>query len=483
MNRQINRQMSRPYPHLADRLFNTPLLLHPQKLDAIIAGLGQRLLGTEGLQIDAAAISPRAALPAEMFTTRKGERTERGYRVNEGVAVISAMGALVHRTRLEADSSLLIGYNDLAADMEDALAQPEVHAIALVLDSPGGEVSGAFELADRIYAARGRKPIVAVADGMAASAAYLAASAADEVVLTTTSYVGSIGVVMRHVDYSRALANEGINVSHIFAGEHKVDGNPYQPLPNSVREHLQADIEGLYQMFVQAVARHRGMHEQAVRDTRAAVYRGVAGVAARLADRIGTADAVISDLSARRARSYPAGAGMSIQLQGASMGDPQTIQPAAAAPAEPSTAAVAAPVAASAAVPATSAAVPAVPAAPAAVAAAPQGLEQARAEGAQAERARVGAILGHANAAANPTLAQTCIAGGLTAEQAQGVLDAAPAAAVAALAPAATNQFAQAMAALGNPNVSGVEAASPDGSAQAATQAAAGWGKAFGTAP
>jgi len=467
----MNRQMSRPYPYLADRLFNTPLLLHPQKLDAIIAGLGQRLLGTEGLQIDAAAISPRAALPAEMFTTRKGERTERGYRVNEGVAVISAMGALVHRTRLEADSSLLIGYNDLAADMEDALAQPEVHAIALVLDSPGGEVSGAFELADRIYAARGRKPIVAVADGMAASAAYLAASAADEVVLTTTSYVGSIGVVMRHVDYSRALANEGINVSHIFAGEHKVDGNPYQPLPASVREHLQADIEGLYQMFVQAVARHRGMEEQAVRDTRAAVYRGVAGVAARLADRIGTADAVIADLSARRTRSYPAGAGMSIQPQGASMGDPQTIQPAAAAPAEPSAATVAAPAAASAAAPAA-----------AATTAVPQGLEQARAEGAQAERARVSAILGHANAAANPTLAQTCISGGLTAEQAQGVLDAAPAAAAAA-APAAANQFAQAMAALGNPNVSGVEAASPDGSAQAATQAAAGWGKAFGTAP
>ena len=466
----MNRQMSRPYPHLADRLFNTPLLLHPQKLDAIIAGLGQRLLGTDGLQIDAAAISPRAALPAEIFTTRKGERTERGYRVNEGVAVISAMGGLVHRTRLEADSSLLIGYNDLAADMEDALAQPEVHAIALVLDSPGGEVSGAFELADRIYAARGRKPIVALADGMAASAAYLAASAADEVVLTTTSYVGSIGVVMRHVDYSRALANEGINVSHIFAGEHKVDGNPYQPLPASVREHLQADIEGLYQMFVQAVAKHRGMEEQAVRDTRAAVYRGVAGVAARLADRIGTADAVIADLSARRARSYPAGAGMSIQLEGASMGDPQTIQPAAAAPAEPSTATVAAPAAASAA-------------APVAPAAASQGLEQARAEGAQAERARVSAILGHANASANAALAQTCIAGGLTAEQAQGVLDAAPAAAAAAAPAAASNQFAQAMAALGNPNVSGVEAASPDGSAQAATQAAAGWGKAFGTAP
>jgi len=266
----------RTYPHLADRLLNTPLLLHPQKLDAIIAGLGQRLLGVDGLHLDAAELTARAVLPAEMFTTRRGERSDRGYRVVDGVAVISAMGGLVHRTKLAADSSLLIGYNDLAADLEDALAKADVHAIALVFDSPGGEVSGAFELAERIYAARGHKPLVAVADGMAASAAYLAASAADEVVVSATSYVGSIGVVMRHVDFSRALANDGITVSHIFAGEHKIDGNPYQPLPDAVRNALQADIEGLYQMFVQAVAKHRGLDEQAVRDTRAGVYRGVA---------------------------------------------------------------------------------------------------------------------------------------------------------------------------------------------------------------
>ena len=455
--------MNRPYPHLADRLFNTPLLLHPQKLDAIIAGLGQRLLGTEGLQIDAAAISPRAALPAEMFTTRKGERTERGYRVTEGVAVISAMGGLVHRTRLEADSSLLIGYNDLAADMEDALAKSEVHAIALVMDSPGGEVSGAFELAERIYAARGSKPIVAVADGMAASAAYLAASAADEVVLSATSYVGSIGVVMRHVDFSRALANEGISVSHIFAGDHKVDGNPYQPLPDAVRANLQADIEGLYQMFIQAVAQHRGMTEQAVRDTRAAVYRGVAGVAARLADRIGTADAVIAELAARRARSYPAGAGMSSQPKGTSMTQPST-ETTAAAPVAPAAASAEA---------------------PAVAAPAQASLEQARAEGAAAERARVAAILGHANASANPAIAQQCINTGLSAEQAKGFLDVAPAAAVTAAATTASapaNPFAQAMAAMGNPDVSGVEAAAPDSATTASAQTEAGWGQAFGYA-
>ena len=450
----------RTYPHLADRLLNTPLLLHPQKLDAIIAGLGQRLLGVDGIQIDPATLGTGAALPAEMFTTRRGERTERGYRAVDGVAVISAMGGLVHRTRLAADSSLLIGYNDLAADLEDALAQADVHAIALVLDSPGGEVSGAFELAERIYAARGRKPIVAVADGMAASAAYLAASAADEVVLTPTSYVGSIGVVMRHVDFSRALANDGITVSHIFAGEHKIDGNPYQPLPDAVRAALQADIEGLYQMFVQAVAKHRGLSEQAVRDTRAGVYRGVAAVAARLADRIGTVDAVVAELAARRNHAVAAAVGLSLQSMGISMSQ-ASANAAAAAPAAP---------AGATATTTTTAAAPAT--------ASQADLDKARAEGAAAERARVTAITSHANAAANPAITQQCIATGLSAEQAKGFLDAAPAA--GAVASAASNQFAAAMAAMGNPNVSGVEAAAPQGGAAEAQASGAGWDKAFG---
>lgn len=450
---------SRTYPHLADRLLNTPLLLHPQKLDAIIAGLGGRLLGVDGLQMDAAELTARAALPAEMFATRRGERTERGYRVVDGVAVISAMGGLVHRTKLAADSSLLIGYNDLAADMEDALGKSDVHAIALVMDSPGGEVAGAFELADRIYAARGRKPIVAVADGMAASAAYLAASAADEVVLTNTSYVGSIGVVMRHVDFSRALANDGITVSHIFAGEHKIDGNPYQPLPDAVRAALQADIEGLYQMFVQAVAKHRGMNEQAVRDTRAGVYRGVAAVAARLADRIGTVDAVVAELAARRNSAVATAAGLSLQPWETSMSE-ASANAAAAAPAAPAGATTTATTAATAV----------------SAAASQADLEKARAEGAAAERARVTAITSHANAAANPAITQQCIATGLSAEQAKGFLDAAPAAATAA----AGNQFAAAMAAIGNPNVSGVEAAAPQGGAAEAQASGAGWDKAFG---
>lgn len=460
--------MSRPatYPHIAQRIFNTPLLMHPQKLDAIIAGLGQRILGAHEplVSLSAAAAAAGQGLAPEMFSTRRGERADRGWRMVDGVAVLSTMGSLVHRTRLEADSSLLIGYNDLAADLEDAMAHPDVHAVVQVYDSPGGEVSGAFEYAQRAFEMRGKKPLIAVADSMAASAAYLGASAADELVITSTGYAGSIGVVMRHVDLSRALANEGIAITHIFAGAHKVDGNPYEALPVAVRESLQADIDGLYTMFVQAVATHRGMDEAAVRKTQAATYRGVAAVAAGLADRIGTVDAVIAELSARRARAYPVGSGHSAQA-------PTQEEKTMTQPAAPQSAAqtAAAPVAAVATSPATLAA-----AAPAHADAA-----AAAAAGAAAERQRVVAILAHPAAATHPALAQSCIANALSAEQSKGVLDAV-ACAPAAPAAAGATEFQKHMAAM-NPGVSGVESgAGQEAASGAAVQQS--WATAFGHA-
>lgn len=292
------------YPHLAARLFNTPLFIHPQKLDALIAGLGDRLLGAH---VDLPVVASAEALPAEMFSTRKGTRGDTGYTVTDGVAVIHASGALVHRSRMDGASSYLLGYNELALQLEAAQADPEVHAILQVFDSPGGEVSGAFEYADRISAMRGNKPMWAIADSLAASAAYLSGSAFEHLAVSQTGYVGSIGVVMRHVDFSRALANDGIKVTHIFAGSHKVDGNPYEPLPRAVQQELQDQIDGLYGMFVDAVARQRNLKAEAVRNTQAATYRGQAGVDLGLADRVATTDQLISELAALRARSYPVG--------------------------------------------------------------------------------------------------------------------------------------------------------------------------------
>jgi capsid assembly protease len=326
------------YPHLAARLFNTPLLIHPQKLDAIIAGLGDRLLGTSvDLQ---GGMDPAQALPAELFSTRRGARGDMGYSVTDGVAVIQASGALVHRSRMDGASSYLLGYNELAMQLEDAMANPDVHAVLQVMDTPGGEVSGAFEYGDRILAQRGRKPLWAIADSMAASAGYLGGSAFEQLAVSPTGYVGSIGVVMRHLDLSRRLANDGITVTHIFAGDHKIDGNPYEPLPKDVQAAFQEEIDSLYGMFVDAVVRNRGMKAQAVRDTQAATFRGQAAVQLGLADRVSTTDQLIAELAAMRSRSFPTGRAARTQAnKGASMsgtpeagGQPTATPAAAAAP-------------------------------------------------------------------------------------------------------------------------------------------------------
>lgn len=432
------------YPHIASRVFNTPLLIHPAKLEAIIAGLGSRLLGIEhgGFDAIAEALSQSSRARAtelgaapEMFSTKRGERADRGYRVVDGVAVISAMGALVHRTRMDADSTFLLGYNDMAADVEDAMQNPDVHAVLQVYDSPGGEAQGAFEHADRIFALRGQKPLKAIADGMAASAAFLGAAAADELVVTGTGYVGSIGVVMRHVDLSRALANEGVSVTHIYAGAHKVDGNQFAPLPQDVRADYQAEVDSLHQMFVDAVSRYLGLTAEQIYGTQARTYRGVAAVAARLASRISTTDQMISELSALRARTYPVG--QSARITANDEGEMHMSGTTAPAGDKPHSATTTASQFAQV------------------------DIDQARAagvsDGAKAERERVAGILAHASAAEQTALVHQCISNGLTVEQSSAILGAAHK--PAALESNSATTFAAAMSNVQNPAVSGVEAA------------------------
>ncbi len=435
------------YPHLAARLFNIPLLVHPGKLDAIIAGLGGRLLGSA---VDLDTVADSAGIAPEMFSTRRGERGDAGYAITDGVAVIHASGALVHRSRIDGASSYLLGYNELAGQVEAAQADPNVHAVLQVWDSPGGEVAGAFEYAERMHALRGNKPMWAIADSMAASAAYLGGSAFEQLAVSSTGYVGSIGVVMRHVDFSRALDNEGVRVTHIFAGSHKVDGNPYEPLPKDVQAEMQAEIDGLYTLFVDAVAQHRGISVESVRATQARVYRGTAAVSMGLADRVATTDQLISELSAQRARTYPAGpsARTTATTTGENMSGTNPQAPAGAAPNAATTA-------------------------PAAATFTQADVDQASAAGHQAgataERERASAILGHEAAATNMALAVTCVQTGLSADQAGAILAAAPK--PAELTATANNGFTAVMSAIGNPAVSGIEAAATQGNDEAALAA------------
>lgn len=266
-------------PHVAARLFGAPLLIHRPKLDVILAVLGPRV----GLT-DLAA--PAGYTPPERSPSR----------ANAKVAVIPIHGTLVRRTiGLEAASGLT-SYASIGEQIDAALANPGVAAILLDVDSPGGESGGVFDLADRIRAAAQAKPVWAVANDMAFSAAYALASAATKVFVSRTGGVGSIGVIAMHVDQSEKDAQDGVRYTAVFAGDRKNDLNPHEPISDEAHAFLKAEVNRVYGLFVETVARHRGIEPSAVRDTEAGLFFGQAAVAMGLADAIGTFDVALSQL-------------------------------------------------------------------------------------------------------------------------------------------------------------------------------------------
>ena len=266
-------------PHLAARLYGVPLAIHRPKLDVILAVLGPRI-GLADLAAPSGFTPP--VRPAATQTTK--------------VAVIPIHGTLVRRTvGMEAESGLT-SYAGLTAQLDAALASPDVSAILLDVDSPGGESGGVFDLADRIRAAAQTKPVWAVANDMAFSAAYALASAASKVFVSRTGGVGSIGVIAMHVDQSERDAQDGVRYTAVFAGDRKNDLNPHEPISSEAHAFLKGEVNRVYGLFVETVARNRGIEASAVRDTEAGLFFGQAAVAIGLADAIGTFDDALAQL-------------------------------------------------------------------------------------------------------------------------------------------------------------------------------------------
>ncbi|TGD61975.1 S49 family peptidase [Tabrizicola sp. WMC-M-20] len=283
------------HAQIAQRAFNTPLMVDPAKALAFLSGLGPRITGQEitfqGLEVEAAD-QTAASLPARatLFGNDLAQRHQRNgsqpFAMVNGIAVIEVAGTLVHRGAWIGQSSGLTSYEGIAAQLQAALADPSVRGIALDIDSFGGEVAGAFDLADRIRAARAQKPVHAFVAEHALSAGYVLASQADRIILPRTGAVGSIGVVALHTDMSGALDQKGIAVTLIHAGVHKVDANPYQPLPEAVHNQMQRELEVVRFLFAETVAAGRGdrLTQAAALATEAAVFRGTEAIAAGLAD-------------------------------------------------------------------------------------------------------------------------------------------------------------------------------------------------------
>jgi signal peptide peptidase SppA len=269
----------------------TPWAILPSAFAAIREVIALRL---EGIHLSAEEIEERiSAGPGSRQPFQAG-----------AVAVLPIYGVIFPRANLMTQMSGGTSLDRLGAAIDAVAADPQVGSILLDVNSPGGSVELLPETAAKIRAARARKRVVASANGTAASAAYWLASQADELVVTPSGMVGSIGVVAAHDDQSGMWEQAGIETTLISAGRYKTEGNPFEPLSDEARASIQATVDEFYEMFVADVARGRGAAKKAVREGygEGRVVTARAALAEGMADRIESFEATIQRISRQKAQ-------------------------------------------------------------------------------------------------------------------------------------------------------------------------------------
>ena len=215
-----------------------------------------------------------------------------------GIAVLPLYGVVTQRGNMVDDISGpgSTSTQKFTSVMRQVLADDTVGQILIDIDSPGGSVYGVAELATEIVKARAQKPVVAVANSLAASAAYWIGCSAGEFYVTPGGEVGSIGVWQAHFDYSKALEEEGVKPTLISAGKFKVEGNLYVPLDPEAQAFMQSRVDDYYNAFIKAVAKGRGVSVADVRDgmDEGRVLGADAALAAKMVDGIATFDDVLA---------------------------------------------------------------------------------------------------------------------------------------------------------------------------------------------
>lgn len=283
----------RPYRHVLAALTETPWAILPGVYAAMREVLARRI---EGVPLTADEVAERIAA---------GPGKREPYRGAGGaVAVVPLYGPVFPRANLMTEVSGGTSLERFGAAIEAAAADPQVGSILLDVNSPGGSVDLLPETAARIRAARARKPVVAVANTMAASAAYWLASQASEFSITPSGMVGSVGVIAEHVDESAALEAHGLRVSLITAGRFKAEATPTEPLGDEARATIQGLVDHFYGLFVGDVAKGRGVSRKTVLADfgEGRMLTAEAAVAAGMADRVETFDAALGRLASGKGR-------------------------------------------------------------------------------------------------------------------------------------------------------------------------------------
>lgn len=255
---------------------------------------------TEGAALEVAS---RESLEAAYGFTPCDEEDRKPFVYQDGVAVIPIHGTLLNRCNYS--WGFVTGYQYIRRMMNLALDDDDVELIVFDTDSPGGEAAGCFELAREIMASRRVKPSLAMVDALAASGGIALAAPATSVYAIPSARIGSIGVYRMHVSFEDALKKDGIKVTFATAGDHKIDGNPYQDLPNSVLNEWRESAGKTWDDFISLVAEARDLSEDEVRATQARVYRADEALAKGLINAVKTPTEAVAAFLAELAEADP----------------------------------------------------------------------------------------------------------------------------------------------------------------------------------
>ena len=282
----MNRQL------LLSEFSTTPWALMPERLQAMAGVLTRWSAGEPPTDEAMFQIQSERVL-------RDTRKQMAAANAGSGIAVLPLYGVVTQRGNMVDDISGpgSTSTQQFTSALRQVLTDDTVGQILIDIDSPGGSVYGVAELASEIVKARAQKPVVAVVNSLAASAAYWIGCSASEFYVTPGGEVGSIGVWQAHFDYSKALEEEGVKPTLISAGKFKVEGNPYMPLDPEAQAFMQSRVDDYYNAFIQAVAVGRGV---SVNDVRNGMGEGrVLGADAALAQRMVDGIASFEDVLAR----------------------------------------------------------------------------------------------------------------------------------------------------------------------------------------
>lgn len=257
------------------KAMNQPLFVHPGMGEMVIQGY---------LHADVSQLKGDAG--------RRGEN-----QIEASVGVLGISGALVARETPGPCGGGPLSYEEIRADFDMLMTDPAIKTIIGRFDTPGGMAAQNMDLSDYIYASRGQgKRLIAMVDDMAYSAGFALASAFDEIWVTRTSGVGSVGVVSYHVNQSEYNNKLGVKIEYIYAGQQKIDGHPHGPLSEEAKGRFQGEVTRLYNLFTATTARNLGLSVEAVKATEAGTFHGEKAIEAGFAHKLGTFSDLLQSL-------------------------------------------------------------------------------------------------------------------------------------------------------------------------------------------